>query len=134
MSGDAAIAGIHGVPRAFSGRSIMPQSSLVTWVGSAVALLLLALCGATIYAILREPARTRIVRWPATRLIGVCVLAGMPWLVVWLRVKQISVSVNGVGPFIGWLLVGLLVFAVLILLPLAALLALLVWSAARIRR
>ncbi len=112
----------------------MPQSSLVTWVGSAVALLMLALCGATVYATLRGPARTRIVRWPATRLIGVCVLAGMPWLVVWLRVNRISVTVNGVGPFIGWLVVALLAFALLILFPLAAMLALLVWSAARVRR
>jgi len=112
----------------------MPQSSLVTWVGAAVALLLLALCGAAVYATLRGPARARIVRWPATRLIGACVLAVIPWLVVWLRVNRFSVTVNGVGPFIGWLLVGLLAFALLILLPLAAMLALLVWSAARIRR
>jgi uncharacterized membrane protein len=112
----------------------MPQSSLVTWVGSAVALLLVALCAATAYATLRGPMRTRIVHWPATRLLGVCVLAALPWLYVWLRVKQVSVSVNGVGPFIGWLILGLLAFALLILLPLAAMLALLVWSAARVRR
>lgn len=112
----------------------MPHSSLVTWVGSAVALLLVALCAATTYATLRLPVRTRIVQWPATRLLGVCVLATLPWLFVWLRVNEVSVSINGVGPFIGWLIAGLLAFALLILLPLAAMLALLVWSAARIRR
>jgi hypothetical protein len=116
----------------------MPQSSLVMWVGIAVALVLLALCGATTYATLRRPARTRIVHWPARRLLGVCVLAVLPWLVVWLRalrgVNNISVSVNGTGSLIGWLVVALIAFALLILLPLAAMLALLVWSAARIRR
>lgn len=116
----------------------MPQSSLVMWVGIAVALLLLALCGATTYAILRRPTRTRIVHWPATRLVGVCVLAVLPWLVVWLRawrgVNNVSISVNGTGSLIGWLVIALIVFGLLILLPLAAMLALLVWSAVRIRR
>lgn len=112
----------------------MPQSSLVMWVGSAVGLVLLALCGVTAYATLRLPARKRIVHWPATRLLGMCVLAVLPWLFVWLRVKRISIDVHGIGPFIGWLLVALVAFTLLILLPLAATLALLVWSAARIRR
>lgn len=112
----------------------MSQSSLVALMGVAVALLLLALCGATIYAILRAPAREQIVRWPATRLIGVCVLAALPLLIVWRQVHHFSVSVEGVVPLIGWLILGLLAFALLILLPLAALLSLLVWSSARIRR
>lgn len=112
----------------------MPQSSLVTWVGSAIALLLAALCAATAYATLRRSARTRIAGWPATRLIGICILAAVPWLFVWLKSGHFSVSVNGVGPFIGWLIVGLLAFALLILLPLFGALALLVWSTARIRR
>jgi hypothetical protein len=116
----------------------MLQSSLVMWVGLALALLLLALCGATTYATLRRPARVRIVNWPARRLIGACVLAVLPWLVVvfraWRGVNNVSVNVNGLGSLIGWLVVALIVFTLLILLPLAAMLALLVWSVARIRR
>ena len=112
----------------------MPHSSMVTWAGSAVALLLVALCAATAYATLRGPGRERIVRWPAIRLIGICILAAVPWLFAWLRLNHFSVTVNGVGPAVGWLMVGLLAFALLILLPLFAMLALLVWSAARIRR
>jgi len=112
----------------------MPHPSPITWILSAVALLLIALCAAAAYATLRRPARTRIAQWSATRLVGLCALAALPWLVVWLRVNHFSVNVDGIGQFIGWLLVALLLFALLVLLPLVVILAVIVWTTARMKR
>ena len=108
---------------------------LVAWLAvAALALLLLALCAATAWAVLRARARARVAAWPARRLLALVVAAVVPWLVVWLAPIRIQASIRGIGPLIGWLLVALLAFALLVLLPLAALLCGVVWCVGSIRR
>ena len=58
----------------------------------------------------------------------------LPWLVVWLAPLRIEVSIHGLGALLGWLLLALLAFALLVLLPLGALLSGVVWWAAWRRR
>ncbi|HEU4630103.1 MAG TPA: hypothetical protein VFS08_10150 [Gemmatimonadaceae bacterium] len=112
----------------------MPQLPLIIWIAAAAVLaLLLGLCAGTAYAVLRAPMRQRVARWPAWRLLVLLAAAALPWLVVWLAPIRIVVSVHGVWPLIGWLLMALLVFALLVLLPLAAILGGVVWWAARRR-
>jgi hypothetical protein len=53
--------------------------------------------------------------------------------VVWLVPIRISVNIEGVVPLIGWLIVALAAFALLVLLPLVALLSAGVWLIARRR-
>ena len=46
----------------------------------------------------------------------------MPWLVVWLAPITIRASIHSIPVLIGWLLVVLAAFSLLVLLPIAALL------------
>lgn len=113
----------------------MPQLPLAAWIGAAaVALLLVGLCAVTAYAVLRASARRRVARWPAWQLLALAGAAVLPWLVVWLAPIEIVVNIHGLGPLIGWSLLALLAFALLVLLPLAALLCAVVWGRARGRR
>ena len=61
-------------------------------------------------------------------------IAAIPWLVVWLAPINISVNIHTLPALIGWLALALLAFGVLVLLPLAAVLAGGVWLIARHRR
>ena len=97
----------------------MPQLSLIVWIEVGVALLLTALCAVTIYATLRR--RAQIAQWPARLILTLFVLAMLPWLTISLAVHNVSVNVSGIGSFIGWLAIALLVFALLVLFPLATL-------------
>ncbi|HTK52950.1 MAG TPA: hypothetical protein VL308_13770 [Gemmatimonadaceae bacterium] len=104
------------------------------WGLAAVAgLLLLGFCVATAYAVLRARPRARITRWSAAHIAAFVLVAAIPWLVVWLAPINISVNIHTIPVLIGWLALALLAFGVLVLLPLAALLAAGVWLAARRR-
>ena len=115
--------------------SAVPQLPPAVWIAAAgVMLLLLGLCAATAYAVLRAAGRRRVARWPAGYVLGLGVAALLPWLVVWFVPLRIEVSIHGLGPLLGWLLVALLAFALLVLLPLGALLSGVAWWVARRRR
>ena len=106
----------------------MSQLPPVVWAVIAVAVLsLLAACGATAYAVLRAPSRRSVARWPAWRVAAVFVVAWIPWLVVRLAPIEIEVKAHGVVQAAAWLLAGLAAFALLVLVPLAAVLVALVW-------
>ena len=94
-------------------------------------LFLLALCAATAYAVMRRSVRQRVAEWPAPWIIGLLAAAVVPWLVVWLAPIRIVVNIKGVGPLLGWLLLTLGAFALLVLLPLAALIVAAVWASRR---
>ena len=113
----------------------MPQLPLAVWfVVAGTILLLLGSCVATAYAVLRTSARRRVARWPAGRLLGLAGAAVLPWLIVWLAPIHLAGDIHGLGPLLGWLLLALLAFALLVLLPLATLLCVAVWGIARGRR
>ena len=110
----------------------MPELPVAVWFAVAgAAVLLLSLCAGTAYAILRASTRRRVANWSATRLLALAGAATVPWLVVWLAPIHFEVAIHGVGPLIGWVLVALLAFALLVLLPLAALVCAMVWGLAR---
>ena len=107
----------------------------VVWMALAVAVLVVgALCAITIAAVVRAPARQRIARWPARLVLGLLVLAAAPWLVVVFAPITIRVSIHGLLPLLGWILVALLAFALLVLLPVAVAASGVVWWTARRRR
>ena len=109
-------------------RSSMSSLPPAVWIAAIVALaVLLGLCGATAYAVLRASARSRIASWPGSWVVALLAAAIVPWLIIRLTPTRLSVSIHGVAAAIGWLLVALLVFALLVLLPLAAVLIGLVW-------
>jgi hypothetical protein len=99
-----------------------------------VALVLCALCVGIFAAVLRPRARQGIARWPATFLLELVALAIVPWLVVVFAPITIRISIHGLLPLIGWIFLALLAFALLVLLPLAAVASSLVWWHARRRR
>ena len=106
----------------------------ILWGLAAVAGLVLAgLCVATCYAILRARTRVRIAKWSVAHIAAAVVIAATPWLVVRLAPINISVNIHTVPALIGWVALTLLAFGVLVLLPLAALLAAGVWLAVRRR-
>lgn len=80
---------------------------------------------------MRRSVRQRVAEWPAQWIIGLLAVAVVPWLVVWLAPIRIVVNIKGLGPLLGWLLLTLGAFALLVLLPLAALLAAGVWATRR---
>jgi hypothetical protein len=113
----------------------VPKLPAAVWFAVAGAVvLLLSLCVGTAYTILRASARQRVARWSAVRLLALAGAATVPWLVVWLAPIHFEVAIHGVGPLLGWALVALLAFALLVLLPLAALVCAIVWGLARGRR
>jgi uncharacterized membrane protein len=113
----------------------VPQLPLAVWFAVAGAiLLLLALCAGTVYAILRASTRRRVAQWSAKRLLALAVAAAVPWLIVSLAPIHFAVAIHGVGPLLGWLLLALLAFALLVLLPLATILCAVVWGIAHRRR
>ena len=98
------------------------------WIAVAGAVLvLLGLCGATAYGVLRARTRSRITRWPGARILILLAASAVPWLVVWLAPIRVSVDIHGIAALIGWVLVALIVFALLVLLPLAAVLCSAAW-------
>ena len=113
----------------------MPPLPPSAWAGiAAVALLLLVLIGVTAYGVLRGRSRARIVAMPGIAVAGVVALAAVPWLVVVYRDINISVSIHDLPTLALWTAVALVVFALLVLLPLAALLLVGVWVSARAAR
>ena len=104
----------------------------ILWGLAAVAGLVLAgLCVATGYAILRARTRVRIAKWSVAQVGAAVGIAAAPWLVVRLAPINISVNIHTVPALIGWVALTLLAFGVLVLLPLAALLAGGLWLTAR---
>jgi hypothetical protein len=112
----------------------VPQLPPVVWiVAGVVALLLFALCLATVRGMLRPATRLSVARWPVSRLVVLVVASSIPWLIVTFAPITIKVSIHGLIQLVGWLGLALLAFALLVLLPLAALLSLGIWSSARRR-
>jgi hypothetical protein len=112
----------------------VPQLPLRVWLGvAAVGLLVLGLCAVTTCAMLRAATRRRVSRWPVGGILALLGAAAVPWLVVWLAPITIALKIHGILPLLGWLLLALASFALLVLLPLAALLGVGVWSTARWR-
>jgi hypothetical protein len=113
----------------------MGQLPPMAWAAiAAAALVLCALCAGVLAAVLRARGRQRVARWPATFLMELVALAIVPWLVVIFAPITIRVSIHGLLSLVAWILVALFVFALLVLLPLAALASSLVWWTARRRR
>ncbi|HET7584324.1 MAG TPA: hypothetical protein VFK13_05420 [Gemmatimonadaceae bacterium] len=113
----------------------MSQLPLVVRLAAAgAALLLLGLCAATAYAVLHAAGRRRVAGWSMRRVLVLAVAALLPWLVVWFAPLHIEVNIHGLGPLLGWLLLALVAFALLVLLPLGALLSGVVWWVAWRRR
>jgi hypothetical protein len=105
----------------------MSQLPGIVWVAAAgYAGLLLALCILTAAVSLRT-ARTRASAWSARRIVALLTLAALPWLIAWLAPIHISATIDGTLQLITWLLAVLLAFALLVLLPLAALISAVVW-------
>ena len=104
----------------------------IVWaLGVLAGLFLAGLCVATGYVVLRAGARAHIVQWSVAQIATLVVTAVVPWLVVWLAPITISVNVHTLPVLIGWLALALLAFGMLVLLPLAAMLAVGVWWVAR---
>jgi hypothetical protein len=104
----------------------------IVWgLGAVAGLFLASLCVATGYAVLRARTRALIAQWSIARIAALVVIAAIPWLVVWLAPINISVNIHTLPVLIGWLALALLAFGVLVLLPLAAVLAASVWLTAR---
>ena len=104
----------------------------IVWgLGAVAGLVLAALCVATGYVVLRARTRAHIARWSIAQIATVVVTAPIPWLVVWLAPITISVNIHSLPVLIGWLALALLAFVMLVLLPLAAMLAAGVWWVAR---
>ena len=99
-----------------------------------IAVVLVALCGGALVVVLRAPGRRRIARWPATFLLELVTLAIVPWLVVVFAPITIRISINGLLSLLAWILVALFAFALLVILPIAAVASTLVWWRARRRR
>ncbi len=113
----------------------MPKLPWTVWLAVAAAVaILLALSAASAYAVLRASARPRVARWPAWRVLALLGVAVIPWLVVWLAPLHFEIGIRGVGQLLGWLLLALLAFALLVLLPLVSLLCAAVWGISRSRR
>ena len=102
-------------------------------IAAAAALLLIALCVATVHALLRPAMRLRVARWPFPGILILIGAAAIPWLIVAFAPITIKVSIDGVIQLIGWLCLALLAFAMLVLLPLAALVSTVIWGHARRR-
>ena len=106
----------------------------IVWgLGAVAGLFLAGLCVATGYAVLHARTRALIAHWSIARIAALVVIAAIPWLVVWLAPINISVNIHTLPVLIGWLALALLAFGVLVLLPLAAVLAASVWLTARRR-
>jgi len=67
-------------------------------------------------------------------MLALTVTAAMPWLVVRLAPINIEVNIHGKLQLAGWILAALSAFALLVLLPIAAILTVLVWWTERRRR
>jgi hypothetical protein len=112
----------------------MPQLPPTVWIIIAgIALLLLALCAATAYLMLRPATRRRVAGWPLARILVLVGAAAIPWLIVSFAPITVKVSINGVIQLAGWLSLALLAFAMLVLLPLTALVSAIIWGRARRR-
>jgi hypothetical protein len=109
----------------------LPLVVWITVVGAA--LLLLGVCGATAYGVLRTSVRSRIARWPGARILILLAASAAPWLVVWLAPIRVSANIHGIAQLVGLVLVALVVFALLVLLPLAAMLCTVAWIGNRAR-
>jgi hypothetical protein len=98
------------------------------WGVAAVAGLFLAgLCVVTGFVVLRSRTRALIAQWSVAQIATLAVTAAIPWLVIWLAPINISVDIHTLPVLIGWLALALLAFGMLVLLPLAAVLAVGVW-------
>jgi hypothetical protein len=112
----------------------MPTLPPVVWIAAAVAVIvLLALCGATAYVVLRAPVRHRIVGWRGGAILALLVAAAVPWLVVRLAPITVALKIHGIWQLLGWLILGLGAFVLLVLAPIAAVLAGVVWLVGRRR-
>jgi hypothetical protein len=109
----------------------LPRSIWLIVIG--VVLSLLGLCAIAAYLVLRARARQRIAMWPATWILGLVAAAVVPWLVVRLFTIRIEVKINGILQMLGWSVLALGAFALLVILPIVAVASAGVWATARHR-
>ena len=88
----------------------------------------------SVRVVLRPAARRWIAGFPAWGLALGIVAAGAPWVVVIFAPITINVNVHSLPVLALWILGALVAFVLLVPLPLAALLAVVVWVAAQRRR
>ena len=112
----------------------MPQLPPVVWIALACIGLVFITLGALTAAVILRKAKTRWVSWPGRRILMFLVAASIPWLVVWLAPLRIVANIDGTLELIAWLLAALAGFALLILIPLAALMTSVIWWRARSAR
>lgn len=93
----------------------------------AAGVVLLALCIGTAWLVLRPMGRASVRRWSRARLSCAVLVACLPWLGVRFWRWDINVNIHSVVQMVGWALLALCVFTLLVLLPLAVLLAVIVW-------
>ena len=106
----------------------------IVWgLGAVAGLVLAGFCVATGYVVLRAGARAHIAQWSVAQIATLVVTAAIPWLVVWLAPITISVKIHTLPVLTGWLALALLAFGMLVLVPLAAILAVGVWWVSRRR-
>jgi hypothetical protein len=106
----------------------------IVWgLGAVAGLILAGFCAATGYVVLRARTRASIAQWSVAQIATIVATAAVPWLVVWLAPIAITVSIHTLPALIGWLALALLAFGMLVLLPLAAVLAVGVWCVAHRR-
>jgi hypothetical protein len=100
-------------------------------LAAVAAVVVCGLCAGTLVAVTRAPARRRIARWPAMLLLELAAAAVVPWLVVLFAPIEIRISIHGTAQLVGWILLVLLAFGLLVLLPLAVVASSVVWWRAR---
>jgi hypothetical protein len=105
----------------------MPHLPAIVWIAAAgYSSLLIALCVLTVTIAIRR-ARARWSHWAPRRILAFLLVAALPWVIAWLAPIRITAKINGTLQLSAWLLVALLVFAVLVPLPLAAIVASAIW-------
>lgn len=105
--------------------------SPVVLVGIAAGVPLVALCMATAWLVLRPTGRAWVRRRGASQIVEMGLVALIPWVAVHYFAHHFTISIHSVWPLVGWILIGLAVFAVLVLLPLAVALSAIVWLVER---
>jgi hypothetical protein len=109
----------------------MPALPLSVWLGIGTLLVVLAaLCAGTLFAVLRPTVRKRVAAWPGSRIVLLLVVAAAPWLAVKFLPITIKASIHGFVLPVLWSLAVLCAFALLVLLPIAAVACTLVWGLA----
>ncbi len=107
---------------------------IVIFVLTLTVLVLLALCAAAVYVALRVVRRFGVAQWPIWRVLVLVAAAGLPWFVVVFAPISIGIDTHSIGPLLGWVLIALVVFALLVPFPLCVLVLAVKWCSGWIKR